>query len=138
MPNYYLILFPSDLCDITLPHKHCVCTVADRSCERPLYATLQSSGWSGGERDQFCPGNAGGDTQSLLLSELVELAAPVLPPIIHKARLSSHDDRAHRPLMALITVYREGWGHLERHTQKLKAQRRTSEDEMRVLQRGWK
>lgn len=62
----------------------------------------------------------------------MELAAPVLPPIIHKARLSCQDDRAHRPLMALITVYREGWGHLERHTQKLKAQRRTSEDKMRV------
>lgn len=37
---------------------------------------------------------------------------------------SSQDNRAERLLMVMITVYREGRGHLERQTDKLKAQRR--------------
>lgn len=34
--------------------------------------------------------------------------------------------------MVLITVYTGGGGHLERQVEELKAQRRTSEDEMSV------
>lgn len=55
----------------------------------------------------------------------MELAAPFLPPTMHKGtHRSSQDNRAERLLMVMITVYREGRGHLERQTEKLKAQRR--------------